>query len=156
MEAGPTVAFPSRTVIQIANVGAATHRVMRIVTPALLITDDDRDFRETLRSAFEPRGFETYLAADGEEALEILKSRPVHLLLVDMYMPRLTGLETIRRLKQLSHPLPTILMSSALSPQIEQAAHDEHVFSVLPKPFSFSTIRDAVRDALQQTYSWAG
>jgi len=143
-------------VIQIANVGSAVHRVMKIVTPALLITDDDRDFRETLRTAFEPHGFETYLAADGEEALAILQSRPVHLLLVDMYMPRLTGLETIRRLKQLARPLPAILMSSALSPQIEQAAHDEQVFSVLPKPFSFSTIRDAVRDALRQTYSWAG
>jgi CheY-like chemotaxis protein len=143
-------------VILIANVGVAVHRVMRIVTPALLITDDDRDLRETLRNAFEPRGFETLLAADGEEALEILRSRPIHVLLVDMYMPRLTGLETIRRLKQLSHPLPAILMSSALNPQLEQAAHDEHVFSVLPKPFSFSTIRQAVRDALQQTYSWAG
>jgi CheY-like chemotaxis protein len=109
-----------------------------------------------LRGAFEQRGFETYLAADGEEALTILQSRPIHLLLVDMYMPRLTGLETIRRLNQLSYPLPAILMSSALSPQIEQAAHDEHVFSVLPKPFSFSTIRDAVREALQKTYSWAG
>jgi len=129
---------------------------MRIVTPTLLITDDDRDFRETLRSAFEPRGFETHLAADGEEAWAILKSQQVHLLLVDMYMPRLTGLETIRRLKELSRPLPAILMSSALSPQIEQAAYDERVFSVLPKPCSFATIRDAVRNALQQTYSWAG
>lgn len=128
---------------------------MRIVTPTLLITDDDRDFRETLRGAFEQRGFETYLAADGEEALAFLQARPVHLLLVDMYMPRLTGLETIRRLKQLPHPLPAILMSSALSPQIEQAAHDEHVFSVLPKPFSFSTIREAVRQAMRQTYDWA-
>jgi CheY-like chemotaxis protein len=126
------------------------------IIPTLLITDDDRDFRETLRSAFEPRGFETHLAADGEEALAILQSRPIHLLLVDMYMPRLTGLETIRRLKELSHPLPAILMSSALSPQIEQAAYDERVFSVLAKPCSFATIRDAVRNALQQTYSWAG
>jgi DNA-binding NtrC family response regulator len=127
-----------------------------IVTPSLLITDDDRDFRETLRSAFEQRGFETILAADGEEALEIVHTRPVHILLLDMYMPRLTGLETIRRLKQRTPPLPTILMSSALDARIQQEAEEEHVFSVLPKPFSFSTIRDVVRDALQRTYSWAG
>jgi len=127
-----------------------------IVTPSLLITDDDRDFRETLRSAFEPRGFETILAADGEEALEIVRTRPVHLLLLDMYMPRLTGLETLRRLRERKPPLPAILMSSALDARIQQEAEEEHVFSVLPKPFSFSTIRDAVRDALQRTYSWAG
>jgi CheY-like chemotaxis protein len=77
-------------------------------------------------------------------------------LLLDMHMPRLTGLETIRRLKHLMQPLPTILMSADLDPQIRQEAEEEHVFSVLPKPFSFSTIRQIVRDALQQTYSWAG
>jgi CheY-like chemotaxis protein len=129
---------------------------MRIVTPSLLITDDDRDFRETLRSAFDTRGFETHVAADGEEALAIVRSLPVHLLLVDMHMPRLTGLETIRRLKQFTSPLPAILMSAAFDPQIEREAQQEQVFSLIPKPFSFSTIRDAVSEALRRTYSWAG
>jgi len=129
---------------------------MRIVIPSLLITDDDRDLRETLRSMFEPRGFETLLAADGEEALQIVQSHSVHVLLLDMHMPRLSGLETIRRLKQLRRPVPTILMSAELDPQIRQEAEEEHVFRVLPKPFSFHTIRDVVRDALQRTYSWAG
>jgi two-component system chemotaxis response regulator CheY len=129
---------------------------MRIVTPSLLITDDDRDLRETLRCVFEPGGFETLLAADGEEALEIVQQRPVHLLLLDMHMPRLTGLDTIRRLKALAQPLPTILMSAALDPQIRQEAEEEHVFRVIPKPFSFTTVRQVVREALERTYSWAG
>jgi CheY-like chemotaxis protein len=127
---------------------------MRIVTPSLLITDDDRDFRETLRLVFEPRGFQTFLAADGEEALEIVRSRPVHVVLLDMHMPRLTGLETIRRIKQLARPVPTILMSAALDSQIQREAEEEQVFTVLPKPFSFHTIRDVVRDALARTYHW--
>src|SRR5688500_6906858 len=100
---------------------------MRIVTPSLLITDDDRDFRETLRSVFEPRGFETLLAADGQEALEIMQAHPVHVLLDDMHMPRLTGLETIRRLRELSRPIPAILMSAELDPRIRQEAEEEHV-----------------------------
>ncbi len=129
---------------------------MRIVTPSLLITDDDRDLRETLRSIFQDRGFETLLAADGEEALEIVQHHPVHVLLVDMHMPRLTGLETIRRLKQFAQPMPVILMSAALNREICSAAEEEHVFSVLPKPFSFQTIRSVVRDALERAYSWPG
>ena len=68
--------------------------------PSLLITDDDYDFRETLRGVFEPRGFHTLTAGDGEEALEILKHETVHLALFDMHMPRLSGLDAIRRLKQ--------------------------------------------------------
>jgi CheY-like chemotaxis protein len=102
------------------------------------------------------------VAADGEEALEIVQVHSVHLLLLDMHMPRLSGLETIRRLKQiaaadsLARPVPTILMSAALDPQIRHEAEQEQVFSVLPKPFSLHTIRDVVRDALRRTYSWAG
>lgn len=74
---------------------------MSLVTPRLLITDDDRDFRETVAGALADRGFETLQAADGEETLRIICRQEVHLLLLDMQMPRLSGLETIERLRGL-------------------------------------------------------
>ena len=58
--------------------------------PSILITDDDRDFRETLRALLEPRNFRTLLAGDGEEALDIVRAEPVHLVLLDNNMPRLS------------------------------------------------------------------
>ena len=73
---------------------------MRLITPRLLITDDDRDFRETVAGVLIDRGFETLQAADGEEALNIVSRQEVHLLLLDMQMPRLSGLETIERIRQ--------------------------------------------------------
>lgn len=79
---------------------------MSILAPSLLITDDDLAFRETLQTVFEPQGFRTLTAADGEEALAIVESQEVHLALLDMHMPKLTGLETIRRLKQLRACFP--------------------------------------------------
>ena len=45
---------------------------MLVETPSLLITDDDPAYRETLQVVFEPRGFRTLLAGDGEEALDIV------------------------------------------------------------------------------------
>src|SRR5438067_13347436 len=75
---------------------------MNLLTPPrLLITDDDRDFRETVAGMLSDRGFETLQAADGEEALKIVCRQEVHLLLLDMQMPRLSGLETIERLRGL-------------------------------------------------------
>src|SRR6266568_2007921 len=59
---------------------------------SLLITDDDRGARETLREIFEPVGFRTLLAESGEEAIDIAQSQDVHLALMDMHLPRLTGL----------------------------------------------------------------
>lgn len=122
--------------------------------PCLLITDDDRDFRETLREVFEPRGFRTLLAGDGEQALSIVRSEPVHVLLMDMHMPRLTGLETLRQVREIQTDLPCILVSAALDPAIEEEARQCHVFSVLAKPLRFATITSVVQQAMRLTYDW--
>ena len=126
------------------------------VTPSLLITDDDRAFRETLDEAFRPRGYRTHLAADGVEALEIVRREPIHLLLVDMHMPRLTGLETLQAVKADRRELPCILVSAALDEEIRSQAAAADVFSILEKPVALEVVRRAVRDAFRQTYSWAG
>jgi CheY-like chemotaxis protein len=122
--------------------------------PSLLITDDDVDFRSTLRDVFEPRGFRTILAGDGMEALEIVEREPVHLILFDMHMPRLTGLEAIRLVKR-SHPiLPCILISAQLDDEITKAALDASAYRVLPKPIGLRTLTDVVRQALADVYHW--
>jgi CheY-like chemotaxis protein len=133
---------------------------MRLETPRLLITDDDRDFRETMVGLLRERGFETFEAADGEEALDVLAHQSVHLLVLDMHMPRLSGLETIRRLRELDRRpagsvlMPWILISAALDEGIITAARAESAFLVLPKPVRLPQLTGAVRDALRQTYGW--
>lgn len=124
--------------------------------PSLLITDDDLLFRETLQVVFEPEGYRTLLAENGEEALEIIATREVHLVLLDMHMPRLTGLETIRRLRERRALLPCILLSAHLDEAIIEQARQEQAFSVLPKPVTRRQITGAVREALRQTYHWLG
>ena len=126
-----------------------------IISPSILITDDDRGFRETLRGIFEPRGFRALVAADGEEALSIVRSREVHLLVSDMHMPKLTGLETIRMARELNATLPCILMSAAADAAIEASARELSVVEVLAKPISSHDITRAVRSALETNYEWA-
>jgi CheY-like chemotaxis protein len=129
---------------------------MQLQTPRLLITDDDRDFRATLVDVLRSRGFDTLEASDGQEALDVLLNQPVHLLLLDMHMPRLSGLETIRRIRQLDLRvvMPWILISAALDETIVAEARAAAVFSVLPKPLRLPQLTAAVHDALRQTYDW--
>ena len=138
---------------------------MSLVTPRLLITDDDRDFRETVAGALADRGFETLQAADGEETLQIICRQEVHLLLLDMQMPRLSGLETIERLRGIEMPwnkasdkpiiaLPWILISGALDEQLIARALAAAAFSVLPKPLRLPELTGAVAGALAQAYGW--
>ncbi len=122
--------------------------------PSILITDDDRDFRETLSGVLELCGFRTLLADNGHQALEIVQTEPVHLLLLDMYMPRLTGLETLRLVKKIKAMLPCILLSGMLDDEIRKEAEQAQVFSVLSKPISRIEITTQVELAMSSTYGW--
>ena len=122
--------------------------------PSILITDDDRDFRETLASVFRPRGFRTLMAQDGQEALEIVRRQDVHLLLLDLNMPRLGGLETLRQVKRYKALMPCIILSAGLDDALIQQARAERAFSVLSKPVSCREITSAVELALWQAYHW--
>ena len=127
---------------------------MKQETPRLLITDDDPDMRRSLQDIFEERGFQTRLACDGQEAVNIVQEDQIHLLLLDMHMPRMTGLEAIRKLQQLAQPVPCILFSAKLDDALTQQAQQADVFSVLAKPFRLAQITELVCGALLATYGW--
>src|SRR5580704_15835911 len=107
---------------------------------SILITDDDRDSRETLRDIVAPQGYRTILAASGEEALEIIHVETVHLVLLDMHMPRLTGLETIRLMHDENAVLPCILVTADADAGLIRQALNAQVFSVIPKPVSKNVV----------------
>jgi two-component system, response regulator PdtaR len=123
--------------------------------PSILITDDDAAFRETVRGMLEPQGFRTLTAKSGNETLQILSSQAaVDLLLLDMHMPLLTGLETIRRIRQFNAVLPCVLLSAALDETIRNQARLVNVFSVLSKPVSRSELTSTIEQALRRIYGW--
>jgi DNA-binding NtrC family response regulator len=127
---------------------------MSLQTPSLLITDDDFDFRQTLKEALESQGFRTLLAGDGEEALAVMRRETVHVALLDMHMPRLSGLETIRRVRELYERLPCILISAAMDESLAREAERVKAYSVLPKPVRFTDLNGMIRGALRATYAW--
>jgi CheY-like chemotaxis protein len=119
-----------------------------------LISDDDAGFRETVRNVFEPQGYRTLLAGDGEEALDIVLSQEVHLVLLDMHMPKLTGLETLKRVKQVKSRLPCILLSAGLDEGLVQEAMMAQAFSVLAKPITSRQLTSTVEQAIRRIYNW--
>jgi CheY-like chemotaxis protein len=119
---------------------------------SVLITDDDRESRETLRDIVEPQGFRTLLASSGEEAIEIVQHEHVHVVLLDMYMPTLTGLETIRIVRQVNAVLPCILVTADATEELIRQALLLHAYSVIPKPVSKNVVLYTVVRALGRTY----
>ncbi|MFG0255584.1 MAG: response regulator [Rhodopirellula sp. JB053] len=120
----------------------------------VLITDDDADYRETLCDALSRRGLSLHQARDGDEALAVIEREPIHLALVDVHMPRVTGLEVIRVLSERSAPMPYILMSAMMDEEIEREAARMRAYKILHKPIRLKVLRDIVCGGLAETYGW--
>jgi DNA-binding NtrC family response regulator len=123
---------------------------------SILITDDDRNCREALRDIMEPQGFRVFLAGSGEEALEITQAEPVHLAILDMHMPTLTGLETLSLLRQMRALLPCILVTADVTESLMRQAWQAHAYSVIPKPVSKNVVIHTVVRALIRVYGVIG
>lgn len=120
---------------------------------SILITDDDPAARETLRDIVAPQGFHTLMAESGEEAIDLVKSHEVHLALMDMHLPRLSGLETIAIVRQIRGVIPTILMTGDNDENLIRRALSEHAYCVLAKPVSKHVVIYVVKKALAKFYN---
>jgi len=107
---------------------------------SILITDDDAGCRQALRDVFEPEGYRTLLASSGEEAIDIVRDERVHLALLDMHMPKLTGLETLELVRQINSVLPCILVTADSNEELMRRAFRARVYSVIPKPISKNVV----------------
>jgi CheY-like chemotaxis protein len=121
---------------------------------SILITDDDPECRECLRDIVEPEGFQTVLASSGEEAIDIIRDEEmhVHLALLDMHLPRMTGLETLQMVHQIRAVLPCILVTADATEDLIQQAFSVRAYSVIPKPVSKNVLLYTVVRALLGAY----
>ncbi|MEM9645814.1 MAG: response regulator, partial [Planctomycetota bacterium] len=111
-------------------------------------------FRGVLCDALAGFGFKVHQAGDGGEALELIAAQPMHFVLLDLHMPRVTGLDALRRLLEFPDRPPCALMSAELTDEIVAEARQMQVYRVLSKPFRVSQIREIVCGALAETYGW--
>ncbi len=118
----------------------------------LLIADDDTYFRQALRSIFEPR-FDLVEAGSGEEAIDIVQERQVDLVLLDMHMEVLTGLETLRIVKSLHSLIPCIIITADATDDLRKDAQEAEAFSVLAKPVTKIEVVTLVSHAIGETYN---
>jgi CheY-like chemotaxis protein len=114
----------------------------------ILIVDDHRDTRYALESALAPLGHRLCCVAGGDEALkEVLRGR-VGLVLLDVCMPDVSGLDVVRylrRLEQTQH-IPVVLLTGfGLDPALTSAAFELGVADLLPKPVDPGSLRTKVR-----------
>ncbi len=116
----------------------------------ILIVDDEANIRTVLRGALLSPDCRVTTTPNGSEALELLDSEPIDLLLVDLQMDGMTGLEVIRCAKETYPNLATIILTGYATVDSAIAALRDGVDDYLIKPAKPKAIREAVANALQR------
>jgi DNA-binding NtrC family response regulator len=78
----------------------------------ILVVEDDEDMRKNLRRILGAAGYEVSMAEDGAEAMTLLRTRPCHLVLTDLVMPGMGGLELLKEIRQQDQNLPVVFLSA--------------------------------------------
>jgi two-component system, NtrC family, nitrogen regulation response regulator NtrX len=117
--------------------------------PTILIVDDETGIRQSLRSALQEDGYEVDAVASGEECLESVERKPVDVVLLDIWLPGIDGMETLRRLRE-NDPAPMVVMISGHG-NIESAVRATKLgaFDFVEKPLSLEKIGLVVKNALE-------
>jgi two-component system response regulator MprA len=118
----------------------------------ILVVDDERAVRESLRRALELEGYEVELAEDGQEALDRVAAAPEpDALVLDVLMPVLDGLEACRRLRRAGSRLPVLMLTAKAEIGDRVAGLDAGADDYLTKPFALEELLARLRALLRRT-----
>ena len=115
----------------------------------VLIVDDEKNYPPILSAVLEEEGFETLTAFSGEEALSVLKNSDVDLVLTDMKMPSLDGIELLERIKEKDPGLPVIMMTAHGTVEKAVEAMQKGAYNYILKPFDNERLVIYVNKAVQ-------
>ena len=116
-------------------------------TVRVLIVDDDPGQRSLLDSFLRSQGFETVPVASGEQALEVLRAQPIGMMISDVRMPGLSGLETLRRARREHQILPILLVTAYADIREAVGAMRDGAVNYLSKPIDLDELLLTVRQA---------
>src|SRR5256886_10371144 len=116
----------------------------------LLIADDDPGLRESLERTLTREGYRVILASDGNAALERLQAGGVDLVLTDLKMPGLSGIELLRAVKAIAADVDVILLTAFGTVEEAVKAMKEGAYDFLTKPFQRAQLLRLIRQALER------
>lgn len=111
----------------------------------ILIVDDQYGIRILLNEVFQKEGYTTFQAANGYQAIDIVEKHSPDLVLLDMKIPGMDGIEILKRLKAINQEIRVIIMTAYGELDMIQEAKDLGAITHFAKPFDIDEIRAAVK-----------
>lgn len=119
----------------------------------ILVCDDEPGMRLVLAGALEPAGYRVLPAEDGPRALDLIRTEEPHLMLLDMGLPGLDGLEVLSRAREARPRMPVLMLSGMADVESAAEAARRGASDYLYKPFRLEEVRAAVARALEAAFA---
>lgn len=120
----------------------------------VLVVDDEDELREIFADEFRTLGAKVFEARQGVEALEILKSEKIDVVLSDVRMPGGDGISLVRNIDKEIRPKPILFLCSGFSEHSFDEMRSLGVIDVFGKPFDWTQIVNAIESALKKRIDW--
>lgn len=121
----------------------------------LLVVDDESEIREIIAMNVQPLGYQVLEAADGQQALEVVRARHVDVVMSDLMMPRVTGLALLTELREAGFLQPFIFLTAYPSQDSTLQALRLGAFDYLEKPFEGDELRALLKEAMRVSLEMA-
>jgi two-component system nitrogen regulation response regulator NtrX len=116
---------------------------------SILIVDDEKGIREALSSILKDEGYETVSVASGQECLAVLSQRPADLVLLDVWLEGMDGLETLDRMREIGIASMVVMISGHASIETAVKATKLGAFDFIEKPLSLEKVILVIKNALE-------
>ncbi|MFH2202471.1 MAG: response regulator [Elusimicrobiota bacterium] len=111
----------------------------------ILAVDDDESILNVLSRFLKPLGYALAIASSGAEALEIIRRQPPDLILLDINMPGIDGLEVLRQARQLIPAVPVIMVTGSDDAEVAKQAMALGAVDYVTKPFDLGYLEDSIK-----------
>ncbi len=115
----------------------------------ILLIDDEEEFSTTLAERLNLRGFETKTASHGEAGLKKITEEPFHMVILDLLMPGMSGLDTLRQIKIIAADLPVVLLTGHGSTREGMEGMRLGAFDYLMKPLDIKELIQKINSAIE-------
>ena len=114
----------------------------------ILIVDDEKNYLIVLSAFLSGEGYETLTAASGADALDTLEAADLDLVLTDMKMPKMDGIEFLKEIKKKNPDLPVVVMTAYGTVEKAVEAMQLGAFNFIQKPFKNETLKQMIEKAI--------
>jgi len=115
----------------------------------VLVVDDNKDFCRNVEDILELRGYTVHTAYNGFKALEIVRQNEIEIVLLDIKMPVMNGVETFMKIKELTPDIPVIMMTAYAVEELIRDTLRQGAFGVLHKPLDFDKLFVLIEHAIE-------